>query len=285
MSALLALLILQLPVTVGYEENFPLSFTNENGHPSGLYIELFREIAEERGWEPVYIPGIWPDLIRMLQAGEIDIIACMTRTPEREEIYLFPEESVEAGWSILIVRKDGGIPSLGHLAGKTVALIEGDIHSSTLMDLISGLEMEVDTVMCGSYGEGIDAVLARRADAVPVPKNIMLTPDFPEQLAPQGIVWSPMAATFAGNRETSRGVIEGINESLASLKADSSSVYYSLMAKWLSTPVHRSIPGGVLPHSRYTSLCPSCGDPPYQSAACQGGQAEQPRPGQQQVTG
>lgn len=244
MSALLALLILQLPVTVGYEENYPLSYTDGGGNPSGLYIELFREIAEERGWEPVYVPGIWPDLIRMLQAGEIDLIACMTRTPEREEIFLFPEESVEAGWSILLVRKDGGVPSLGHLGGKTVALIEGDIHSITLMELISRLEMPVDTVMCGSYGEGIEAVLAGRADAVPVPKNIMLTPDFPEQLAPQGIVWSPMAATFAGNRVTSREVIDGINGSLASLKADSSSVFYSLMAKWLSPPEHRNIPGG-----------------------------------------
>lgn len=238
------ILLLQTSVRLGYEENYPLSFTNQNGEPSGLYIELFQEIALREGWEPVYVPDVWPRLTEMLSTGEIDLIACMTRTAERENIYLFPKESVEAGWSILLVRRGGSVPTLRDLNGRTVALIQDDVHSETLIDLISNLELTIDTLWCNSYQEGIQAVLAGDAAAVPVPKIIMLTPDFPDELAPQGIVWSPMAATFAGNRNISIGIIEGINRNLQELKADSGSAYYSLLDKWLSEPERVSIPGG-----------------------------------------
>jgi len=236
------LLLSLLPVRIGFEENYPLSFTDENGDPSGLYIELFEVIAETEGWQPVYVPGVWSDLTGMLLNGEIDLIACMTKSEEREQIYLFPEESVEAGWSILLVRRDGSVPTLRHLDGQKVALINGDIHSTTLTDLILDMELTIEPVWCNTYQEGIQAVIERRAVAVPVPKIIMLTPDFPEELAPQGIVWSPMTASFAGNRGSSAYLIEAINRNLVDLKADTSSIYYSLLDKWLTEKNTVSIP-------------------------------------------
>ncbi len=244
---LAAALIVLVPVRIGYEENYPLSFTNDNGDPSGLYIELFREIARNEDWAPEYVQGDWPMLTEMLAEGEIDIVACMTRTARREQIYLFPKESVEAGWSILLVKKGSGIPTLRDLNGKTVALIEEDFHSETLIELISNLDLQVDTLWCRNYQEGIEAVQSGAAAAVPVPKIIMLSPDFPDDLAPQGIVWSPVAATFAGNRENSAGFISAINGNLEEMKADSTSIYYSLIDKWLSEPERRSIPREFYP--------------------------------------
>ena len=239
---LLAAILSLTQVRLGYEENYPLSFTNEGGEPSGLYIELFREIAEEEGWETIFVPDEWPRLTEMLQTGEIDLIACMTKTAAREQVYLFPKESVEAGWSILLVKRGGDIRTLRDLNGRTVALIREDVHSETLIELITQLELTVDTLWSGSYTEGIEAVRRGDAVAVPVPKIIMLTPDFPGDLSPQGIVWSPMPASFAGNRDGSGEYISAINRHLESMKADSSSVYYALLDKWLSEPTRRSVP-------------------------------------------
>ena len=240
---LAAALTVLIPVRVGYEENYPLSFTDDHGDPSGLYIELFREIAQIEGWEPEYVHEVWPRLTEMLSAGDIDLIACMTRTAQREQNFLFPKETVEAGWSILLVKKGGDIPTLRDLNGRTVALIEKDFHSETLMELIANLDLTVDTLWCSSYQEGIEAVQSGAAAAVPVPKIIMLSPDFPDDLAPQGIVWSPMAASFAGNRENSTEFINAINRNLEQMKADSSSIYYALTDKWLSEPERKSVPG------------------------------------------
>lgn len=235
-------LLLSVPVRIGYEENYPASFTDSSGEPSGLYIELFNEIALKEGWEPEYVPDTWPELTRMLLNGEIDLIACMTRTEERERMFLFPREAVESGWSILLVKKSGSIQSLRDLNGMTVALVEQDIHSETLINLISDLEFSVDTLWCDNYRQGMEAVLNQRAAAVPVPKNIMLSPDFPGDLVPQGIVWSPIAASFAGNPENSARFIDAINRNLTAMKADSGSVYYALIDKWLSEPAELSVP-------------------------------------------
>lgn len=241
-ALILAAILSQAQVRIGYEENYPLSFTDGNGAPSGLYIELFQEMASAEGWEVVYVPEEWPRLTEMLQTGEIDLIACMTKTAQREQVYLFPKESVEAGWSILLVKRGGEIRTLRDLHNRTVALIREDVHSETLVELVSQLELTVDTLWCGSYTEGMEAVRSGDAVAVPVPKIIMLTPDFPGDLAPQGIVWSPMPASFAGNRETSGEYVSAINRHLEEMKADSSSVYYALLDKWLSEPEKRTVP-------------------------------------------
>jgi nitrogen-specific signal transduction histidine kinase/CheY-like chemotaxis protein len=232
-----------LGVRVGYEENYPLTFTDPGGRPSGLFIELFDEIARMESWEADYVPGVWPELMEMLRRGDIELVACMTRTDDRELEFLFPRTNVVTGWSVLLVRGDGSVPTLHHLEGQTVALIEDDIHSTTLLELLDEAGLTVRPLWCSSFREGMEAVVEGRAVAFPAPKLAMLSPDFPGELSPQGIVWSPMPATFAGNRSSSIASIEALDRNLELLKADSSSVYYRLVDKWLADrPVNRVPP-------------------------------------------
>ncbi len=60
------------------------------GRRSGYAYEYQMKIAAYTGWNYEYVRGSWPDLLRMLEAGEIDLMSDVSYTPEREERMLFP---------------------------------------------------------------------------------------------------------------------------------------------------------------------------------------------------
>jgi PAS domain S-box-containing protein len=231
---LTGVLISSLTVRVGYEENYPLSFSNDNGAPSGLYIELFNEIAAGENWAPEYIPGEWADLTQMLLQGEIDVLTCMAVTPARKEIFLFPEQSVHSSWSILLVKQESAVNSITDIAGGTVAVLENDIHSSSFIEILEKLDIPFEALVCATFDESMLAVLEGRALCTPVPRTVMLSPDFSYNLVPQGIVWNPTVLSFAGNREHSVDVITAIDANLQQMKQEDKSVYYNLVSKWLA---------------------------------------------------
>jgi len=218
-----------------------MSFTDDNGNPSGLYIELFNEIAALENWTPEYLPGTWTDLTQLLLQGEIDVLTCMAVTPARREIYLFPSQSVHSSWSILLVKPGNEFNSITDIAGRTVAVLENDIHASTFIDILDGLDIPFDRLMCGTFDEAMSAVMDGRALCTPVPRTIMLSPEFPYELVPQGIVWNPTVLSFAGNREHSGGIIDAIDADLVRMKQQQDSEYYALLSKWLAGTVRQRL--------------------------------------------
>lgn len=241
---LMALLVSANPVRVGYEENHPMSFTGPGGEPSGLYVELFEQIAEEHRWEVVWVPGSWEELTSMLSAGEIDLLTCMAVTEERRDLYLFPENSVHSSWSILLQHAERPVSSIDDLNGAKIAMLSGDIHASTLVEILDELGIAFSVVECGTFAEAMEKVAAGEALCTPVPRTLMLSEDIPSGLVPQGMVWNPTVLSYAGNLESSATIIAAVDESLARMKADEGSVYYRLLGKWLSGVANRSIPPG-----------------------------------------
>lgn len=76
-------------VRVGwYESSF--NHMDTTGRRSGYAYEYQLKIGAYTGWTYQYIKGSWPELLSMLEAGEIDLMSDVSYTPEREERMLFP---------------------------------------------------------------------------------------------------------------------------------------------------------------------------------------------------
>ena len=75
-------------VRVGW---FDSSFNtmDEAGRKSGYAYEYQLKIAAYTGWSYEYVSGSWPDLLQMLEKGEIDLLSDVSYTPERSEHMLF----------------------------------------------------------------------------------------------------------------------------------------------------------------------------------------------------
>ena len=59
-------------ITVGYYENKPLIFQNEQNIADGFFADIIRYIAGEEDWELNYIYGTWNENLERLKSGEID---------------------------------------------------------------------------------------------------------------------------------------------------------------------------------------------------------------------
>lgn len=235
MSVLVPLLVLVASVTVrvGYEENPPMAFTNQSGEPDGFYVELINHMAGSENWRLEFVPDEWPDLMRMLQEGEIDLLLSTAATPARRELFLFPENSVYSGWSTVAVKRSGRFGSMAELEGATISMIHDDIHSITFLELVDRLGVSVTPVWVPSFQAAMQAVRDGSADGAAVPWHAVAFFGPGMGLEGSPVVWNPVQTTIAGNMNTAGALIEAIDRHLSVLKADEGSVYHTLRRKWI----------------------------------------------------
>lgn len=75
-------------IVFGGDAAYPPFEWRENGNPTGINVDLQRAIASSGGARAEHRLGNWPDIIRGLGAGSIDVVA-MFRSAERERDFLF----------------------------------------------------------------------------------------------------------------------------------------------------------------------------------------------------
>ncbi|MDT8410709.1 MAG: transporter substrate-binding domain-containing protein [Wenzhouxiangellaceae bacterium] len=76
---------------VGWDPWEPYHYLAAGGQLQGLDIELIRLAAESAGCDLEFIQGSWHGLLRLLRAGELDVMMGATRIPGREEFAIFSE--------------------------------------------------------------------------------------------------------------------------------------------------------------------------------------------------
>ena len=80
---------------VGWFES-PFNTSGPNGERSGYAYEYQQDIAAYTGWTYEYVAGDWSELLGMLEAGEIDLLADVSMRPGREESMLFSAKAMGA---------------------------------------------------------------------------------------------------------------------------------------------------------------------------------------------
>lgn len=77
-------------VRVGWYEG-TYNTTGADGERSGYSYEYQQSVAAHTGWTYEYVKGSWAELLKMLEAGEIDLMGGVSRTEERADTMLFSE--------------------------------------------------------------------------------------------------------------------------------------------------------------------------------------------------
>ena len=91
-------------LTLGWDPWEPYQFRNPDGTMAGLDIEIFEAVAEQAGCDVDYARGEWRALQSKLKAGEIDVLAGASITPQRQEFALFSQPYRDESF-VLYVRK------------------------------------------------------------------------------------------------------------------------------------------------------------------------------------
>lgn len=78
-------------VSVGFAQDYaPFSF-GDGGKAQGLSVDVLARLQDLTGLDVVPVTNRWPVLLEMLQRGEIDLLANVSRTPERGQFARFTE--------------------------------------------------------------------------------------------------------------------------------------------------------------------------------------------------
>ena len=139
-AALLLALLLPLPVRaeapsgktvrVGWFES-SFNTTDKYGRRSGYGYEYQMKIASYSGWTYEYVSGSWPDLMEMLENGEIDLLSDVSYKPEREGKMLYPSLPMGAEeYYLFVTPGNTEISPLDYstLNGKRVGVNKGSIQ-------------------------------------------------------------------------------------------------------------------------------------------------------------
>jgi PAS domain S-box-containing protein len=113
----------EAPLRVGYElAAEPMSFARADGRVTGFAVELFRAAAARAGVPLAESAAPWQETLQRFRAGEIDALASVARTAERERFIAFTVPTLALHGAIFVRKGDRPIRSLAELAARRFAV-------------------------------------------------------------------------------------------------------------------------------------------------------------------
>lgn len=232
-------------VVVGVYENEPKIFTDRNGEPAGIFVDLLRELAVREDWRLRFERCEWSECLSMLQLGTIDLMPDVALTPERQRLFSFHESVALHSWSQVFKLPDSGIESMLDLDGKRIAMLADSVQESALRQMIAGFDISFDIVRVGSLDEAFDLTRRGVADAA-VANHLFGSQHAPAyELLSAPVVFQPSRLFYATAIGRNMDLLEGIDRQLRPLKADSSSVYHRILEHWAAPRVEVVTPSWV----------------------------------------
>ncbi len=152
-------------VRVGVYANKPLVYQDESGEHKGLSIDVLRFVALEENWKLDFIPCSWSECLEMLARGENDIQVIIAKTPERDKIYDFTNQSLYSLWAQIFIHPDADIESWTDLTGKNVAVHKDDLFSETFKKLIKEFGIDCNLLEVADYHSMLKLMNEHKADA------------------------------------------------------------------------------------------------------------------------
>ncbi len=234
-------------VTVGVYSNKPLVFQDEKGKFQGLTIDVLRYVAEKEGWELRFVPGTWPECLERLERGETDLQVAIAVSDERKKLFSYPQETLITNWGRLYRRPGVAVESLLDLDGKTVALLEKDIHARVFVELMDKFGKAVKVVYVKSYDEVLAVVQDGQVDVGVVNRLYAMQNAHRFHVETTPMIFNPIEVRYAAPKEKNAHLLQAIDSHLQVLRSDKDSVYYHSLEKWFDHSQDTRIPGWIKP--------------------------------------
>ncbi len=246
--ALLLLLSLFQPagaardVKVALTELKPSLFTNEQGEPDGFFVDIVEDVAQSEGWNVIWVSGSISRSWERLSTGEIDLMPAVSRTPEREVLYDFGNESALSVWSQVYARPGSGINTILDLDGRTVAMVRGASSGSGLKDYAKRFDVNATYLEKDTPAEIFSAVASRDADALVVYNTAGDADAKTYGLTATPVMFNPVQMSFAVRNGKNTDLLAALDRGIAEGKRSPSSPYNRAMQKWYGIEAGSTIP-------------------------------------------
>ncbi|WP_296893473.1 response regulator [Thiobacillus sp.] len=219
----------QRVVKVGLYENAPKVYTDANGQPAGLFVELLDAMARDEGWQLHYVRCQWARCLEQLEQGQLDLMPDVAFSSERAQRYDFHRISVASSWSQVYSAPRLKVQSLADLADKRIAILQGGIQQSFFAQLMAGSHLAYRPVLVASLDQGYAAVAAGEADAVVTNSFYAARNADRYKLHETPIVFLPSSLYYVAAKGRNADLLARIDAHLADWRHDPDSVYFQAL--------------------------------------------------------
>lgn len=154
---------------VGFLDAQGFEHVDENGRMSGWGYEYLQTLAYHTGWKYEYVYGTWGELIDKLESGEIDLMANISYTEERDETLLFSTNPQGSEKYYLYVKPDNTELCTGDaeaFRGKRIGEIPNVNQTTVGMQWLADEGIDVEYVDFETSRLLFDALDTGKVDAV-----------------------------------------------------------------------------------------------------------------------
>lgn len=219
-------------VTVGVYSNEPLVFQDAHGRYQGLSIDILQYIAEKEGWNIKLVTGTWNECLQRLGSGETDIQVAIAISDERQKFLDYNKQTLITNWGRVYRNPHVAAESLLDLDGKTVALLEKDIHARVFSNLMKKFHKNITMIMQESYDQVMEQVDDGKADIGVVNRLYAIQNSDRFNVKATPIIFNPIEVRYAAPKGKSDHFLQAIDRHLRTLKEDKNSIYYQSLEKW-----------------------------------------------------
>ncbi|ADL55878.1 PAS domain S-box protein [Gallionella capsiferriformans] len=148
---------------VGVDSDFaPYEWIDEQGHYVGMAADYMKLLEKKLGVRFEIIHGkSWDEILNMAKRGELELLACANKTPERSQ-YLTFSEPYKSAFAVIIDSGQGNfIGNLQNLAGRRVAVENGYF----MQELMAKHYPKIQLIPTTNTTEALKLVLNGAADA------------------------------------------------------------------------------------------------------------------------
>jgi len=219
-------------IRVGVYDNYPKIYKDSDGEIKGFWADITNYIAEEEGWEIVYIYDTWENGLENLKTGNIDMMVDVAVSDERLTEYEFNNETILLSWGVFYTRKGLEINSFSDLEGKNIAIMTSGIHYSGpfgLENVLSSFGINANIVDVDVYSDVFELLQSGDADVGVVSWFFGVANEGDYDVERTNIMFDPSELKYAFTKgaEKNEYLISVIDYNINKLKEDRSSVYYN----------------------------------------------------------
>lgn len=232
-------------IKVGLTELKPSLYTDEQGKPTGFFVDLIDDLAKKEGWNVIWISGTISESWDRLAQGEIDLIPAVTVTPERLRSFDFTNESALSIWSQVYTRPGSGINTIIDLDKKQVAMVRGASSGTAFKDYAQKFGINATFLEKDRPADIFAAVASGQADALVVYNSAGDEDARKYGLVATPVMFNPAQFGFVVLKGKNQDLLNDIDLYIAAGKNESSSVYNQAMQKWYGIKGRDVIPAFV----------------------------------------
>ncbi|MGM0656511.1 MAG: PAS domain-containing protein [Thermodesulfobacteriota bacterium] len=222
-------------IRVGYFEKNPIIFTTEKKEVKGLAVDFLNDVALEQNWALEFIRGNFPQTLKRLMSGEIDLMVPIGYTLMRDREMDFTQSAFFETWGCLYTLHGRGIATLLDLEGKRVGQVRASLFNTVFKKMMNDLKIRCEFVEVEGYAELLNGLIAGDFHgAVGERLSILFVNREQAGRINQAVVFHPISLYVAAAEDDPKNLLASINHYIDAEKHDPDSRFNRYKNYWLS---------------------------------------------------